>query len=136
MATTTTQPILSYHEKRRILFIDPYDMERIDGYNREIRRLYSPQLLERVAYIALQEPYYLDMFSKIGHKGTCLKCKITTRNVFDKFICYKCERLVKKKRTEEIDARTKEHYKNKIQMRSREARAAEALKNQKNQIKN
>ncbi|KAM9967716.1 hypothetical protein ACTFIW_001801 [Dictyostelium discoideum] len=126
-ATATTIP-LNYEERRRILFIDPYDKERIDGYNKELRGLYEPYLLERVAYLAVQEPYYVDMFSKLGYKGTCINCKTSTKYILEKFICDKCVRLVRKKRNDEKNAKDKEHFRILTQKESREVRRAAKAK--------
>ncbi|EAL65331.1 hypothetical protein DDB_G0284285 [Dictyostelium discoideum AX4] len=81
------------------------------------------------------------MFSKLNYKGTCINCKTSAKYVIEKFICNKCQRLVNKKRTEEINAKDKEYFRILTQKKSRELRRAaeaeaeaEALKNQYNQI--
>ncbi|KAM9976615.1 hypothetical protein ACTFIR_010458 [Dictyostelium discoideum] len=126
------------HNASFFWFIDIF-LTKIDGYNKELRGLYKPYLLERAAkYLAVQEPYYVDMFSKLGYKGTCINCKTSTKYVLEKFICNKCIRLESREVRRAAKAEAKAKAKAKAEAEAEvevEAEAeAEALKDQNNQI--
>ncbi|KAM9994419.1 hypothetical protein ACTFIZ_007587 [Dictyostelium cf. discoideum] len=78
------QSLFDYNEGRRALFIFPFDMERIDRINLELSNLPlgSEEFIRRIVDLMVQEPDYLDMFTRRNYIGACGKCRTNLENEY------------------------------------------------------
>ncbi|KAM9985685.1 hypothetical protein ACTFIZ_012339 [Dictyostelium cf. discoideum] len=113
--------------KEGALFIFPFDMERIDRINLELSNLPlgTEQLTTRIVNLIIQEPDYLDMFTRRNYIGACGKCKRTRKYIKHKLICGICARKVRINRDRAIDQVENEYVENMVQIESTELRRAQ-----------